>query len=72
MAHCLIQIRPDPTCKVPHVIALRRLLKCLLRQYGFVATDIREVPAECPADASEVPAHVTHTTPTPTLEANRP
>lgn len=39
----IVSLRPDPSCKVPGIIGLRRLLKSLLRSYGLVAVEIQEV-----------------------------
>jgi len=41
----IVSLRPDPSCKVPGIIGLRRLLKSLLRSYGLVAVDVQEVHA---------------------------
>src|SRR6185312_10705777 len=59
MADWLIHLRPSPTCKVPDAIALRKLLKVLLRTFGLVAIDVREVAGHAAAagdraDAGEV------------------
>ncbi len=43
MSEYTIQLRPAPHCQVPDEVALRRLLKALLRSYGLVAVDVREV-----------------------------
>lgn len=42
MADYLIHVRTSPACRVPDAIGLRRLLKCLLRNFGLVAVDVRE------------------------------
>jgi hypothetical protein len=38
--------------RVPAAVRLRRLLKVLLRGYGFRALAVEEVPAEAPAHES--------------------
>lgn len=52
-----ITLRRSPECRVPDEIALRRLLKALLRNFGFVAVDVREVENGSPVfpDADRAP-----------------
>jgi hypothetical protein len=40
-----IQLQPTPDCRTPGIIGLRRLLKVLLRSYGFQCVDATEVSA---------------------------
>jgi hypothetical protein len=53
-------LRPDPTCRVPDIIGLRRLLKCLLRNFGLVAVDVREVGATTHGTANASDAQGRH------------
>jgi hypothetical protein len=40
-----LDLRPEPDVRVPDAIRLRKLLKALLRGYGFRAVAIKEMPA---------------------------
>ena len=52
MADYLIHLRPTARCRVPGIIALRRLLKTLGRVYGLEAVDVSEVQAQAEKRAS--------------------
>ncbi|HEY8747776.1 MAG TPA: hypothetical protein VIM11_07370 [Tepidisphaeraceae bacterium] len=52
MTKYTIQLRPAPSCRVPDDVALRKVLKALLRQYGLVAVDVREIAADVTDGAS--------------------
>jgi hypothetical protein len=55
MTDYLIHVRPGPKCRIPHVIALRNLLKALLRCWGLVCISVAEVPVAAP-EADDAPA----------------
>jgi hypothetical protein len=49
-----IQVRSNPTCRIPDEVNLRRLLKLLLRSYGLVCVDVAEVNPDA-LDAADKP-----------------
>jgi len=45
----LLALRPAPSCRIPDAIALRKVLKILLRSFGLRCIAVSEAPPPAPA-----------------------